>query len=164
MTTTSGTPVMIDSLESRMLLHGGGGFSHFLPIPKNPTPAIQVEIDAVKEARAKLAADTKALAPVLKADRKALRDAIAALEPTLAPLKAELKADAKSWASILKADEKAVRAARKAQAVIDADPAVQAAKAKLEADLQVLKDDAAALEAAIKKLRDAIKASKNPTT
>ncbi|HYE20770.1 MAG TPA: hypothetical protein VEA69_20150 [Tepidisphaeraceae bacterium] len=178
----------LDSLEHRMLLHGGGHGRH-IRIPDPPSATIQADLDAVKAAQTAVRAQEAALGRLLRADRRAIKAAVAALAPTLQPLYDELKADALSWAKTLRQDRNAIKVARRAgddvalqaakdkyaadqaaakaelkadadaiKAVIDADPAVIAARAKYDADAAPLVAAQDVLKAAKQKLKDDIAA------
>jgi cytochrome c556 len=109
--------------------------------------------------RTTLKNDASSWHDVLAADRAAIKaDRDAGNTDQLATDQAKLKADRTAANAALKADGDAIRA------VIDADPAVQAARDKFKTDSQPITDDLNAIKADVQQLRTDIKAQTGGTS
>jgi len=156
-------------------------------LSNNNNPAIQRDLLKIQLDKRRLADDRRALFNRLQDDQKALRDAIKAMDGQLAPLRAKLRTDRASWWTILSNDLKSMRQDRgdpiklaqdiaqlqsdrasfdavvkadmKAiQDAIDDDAAVQAAREKLQADSQPVREDLVQLQADYAQLRKHLQA------
>ena len=162
----------------------GGWLFHHLPASD---AAVKADLAKIKTDQQRLLTDEKALARTLQADRQAIQTAIKALAPKLTPLQATLKNDIAKWQATIFADFKAIGADRgnatketadhaklkadltaaataiKAdqtaiQNLINKDPGVIAARAKLTTDSKPITTDKATLAADFTQLQKDLKA------
>ncbi|HEX4794085.1 MAG TPA: hypothetical protein VH370_09850 [Humisphaera sp.] len=162
----------------------GGWLLNHLPAPD---AAVKADLAKIQTDQQKFLTDQKTLAPTLTADRLAVQTAIKALAPKLTPLQTTLKNDITKWQATILADFTAIRTDRgnatketadqtklktdltaaataiKAdqtaiQNLIDKDPGVIAARAKLTADSKALATDKATLAADFTQLQKDLKA------
>ncbi len=133
-------------------------------------PTIVADLAAIKADRSAIAATNEEWIPVLRADRKALRAAVAALQDSteLATLRTNLKTAMDSVKDTVRADRKAIRAAAApfAKTIHDDHMALREATTDAEktAAQAQLDTDKAALQAAIGSLKTQLKTDLAPVT
>src|SRR2546430_2152174 len=88
-----------------------GGLGVFMPTSPNDTVKADIaKLETDKQTlRTDISALTDAQKQTLQADEKAIRAAIEALKPTLAPLETTLKTDLQTWTKTIFADQQAIR-------------------------------------------------------
>ena len=185
--------ISIDQLESRALLsgfghhHPGGGFLPFL----SPSPAVQADLAKIQQDEQTLHTEAQSLAPTLQADWQAIQTAIQN-STTVQAAKQTLSTDQTAFYTTIKADWQTFVSAtdttartnalnqlrtdwtngltlirtdlQNVQSAINADPAVQAARQKLQADAAPLTADQATLQADFAQLRTDLQAQAGTNT